>query len=280
MKKSRMRLLGIATAMSLLAPVAPAQQPQQCVNPANLDALVFWGRSDLKVVATRGPAFMGSFRPPAGFSLIGSGAINGIATKVAYKSSLAGDKAHAALLGALRAAGWADETPPGSTGTFVVKGAMNSATVCRNGERSMLMTVEAAGTTYLTVTNLSPQRRRECNAPDPAMQMPFPMDRNSMPRFQFPAGTTLGLGSGSGSGGNDLYTTSSRVISTETTSGLLEYLGVQIGEQGWQRNAGWSGTRSAGSTWSRTSDGVHKRGTLEIIRVSEGTYDVDFTVTQ
>ena len=53
----------------------------------------------------------------------------------------------------------------------------------------------------------------------------------------------------------------------------------QIAAQGWQRESGWSGSAGAGSTWRRISEGPPAFGSLEIIRVSERTYDVDFTMT-
>lgn len=101
--------------------------------------------------------------------------------------------------------------------------------------------------------------------------------RGSAPRFQFPEGTSLGQ-FGGGGGSNSLYTNASRIISSDTPARLAEHLATQLQAQGWQADADWSASGGAGSTWRKTHDGELTWGTLEIIRVSEDTYDVDFTL--
>jgi hypothetical protein len=120
----------------------------------------------------------------------------------------------------------------------------------------------------------------ECNTPDPGMQMPLVV--RDAPRFQFPAGTSIAPGSGGGGGGGGgnsyVQTSQSRVISKETHGRLEAYLADQIAAQGWQQESRWSGSRAAGSSWRRTGGDAPIQGTLEIVRVSEATYDVDFTM--
>jgi hypothetical protein len=271
------KLIPAITATFALA--AAAQQPGQCVNPELVNGLVFLGRSEMKTNVTPGlPGFMKGFRAPTGFALIGTG-VRGLGyTTVAYKTALASDKAHAALLAALGAEGWAVEATLGSSSTFNVADGPREGTVCRSGERLYLLVTEAAGVRYATVNAFPQQRPRDCNAPDPAMQILPLAALNAAPRFQFPAGTSLAQGAGGGGGDSGSYTMTSRIISAETAARLVEHLAGQVAGQGWQQESRWSGSRAAGSTWRKTGTGGFTWGTLEIVRVSEGTYDVDFTM--
>jgi hypothetical protein len=270
----------VIAAMAVVFPAAAvAQQPLQCMNPDLVNGLVFLGRGDMKISVTRGlPAFMSGFPAPAGFSLIGTGVRNVSSTPmttVAYKTSLTTDKAYAAVLASLGAAGWAVESTPGSAATFNVAGGPKEGTVCRNAERRLVMAAESASVTYVSIIAIPEARPRDCNAPQ-EMEMGFAMKRGAAPRFQFPAGTTLAQGGGGG-GSNTVYATSSRIISEQTPAALVEHLASQMEGQGWRQDAAWSSSGSAGSIWRKTSDGAPITGTIAIVRVSEGTYDVDFT---
>jgi hypothetical protein len=278
MKEPVMRKLVIATTAAVVAFAAVAQQPQQCVNPDLLNGLVFLGRSDQKVTVTRGlPAFMSGFRAPTGFSLIGTGVRGADTTVVAYKTSLPTDKAYTAVLAVLGADGWAVESTPGSAATFNVAGGLKEGTVCRNAERRTVLAADFAGVTYVNIFSFPGARPRDCNAPL-GLDLSSAMGPGASPRFQFPAGTSLAQGFGGGGGGsNSQFTTSTRIISGETAARLVEHLASQMASQGWRPDASWFGRGSAGSTWSKTDAGGLNWGMLEIIRVGEGTYDVDFT---
>jgi len=274
-----MHRFAIAAIAAVTALSATAQQPLQCLNPDILNGVIFLGRGDQKVEVARGlPPFMSGFRAPAGLSLIGSGMREGgMMAVVAYKTSLSADKAYAAVVSALGAEGWAVEPEQYSGATFHVAGNPEDGTVCRNGERRTVMVWEVAGTSYVNIMTNSQGRGRNCNVPDPVMNMGF-FGPNSPLRFQYPAGTSLAQGGGGGGGSSGDYLQSTRIISTETPASLVEYLASQIEGQGWSKDAGWSGTGNAGSTWRKTIDGQLAWSTLQIVRVSEGTYDVDFAV--
>jgi hypothetical protein len=172
------------------------------------------------------------------------------------------------------------EAMPGSSSTFNVAGGPREGTVCRSGERRFLRVTEAAGTRYVTLNAFPQERARDCNVPAPVEIFPL-ATLNAAPRFQFPAGTNLAQGAGGGGGGSGnsgSYTMTSRIISAETPARLVEHLTGQVAAQGWQQESRWSGSRAAGSTWRKASEGGSTSGTLEIVRVSEGTYDVDFTM--
>lgn len=263
----------------LFGSAALAQPPQQCVNPRNVNGLVFLGRSDMKVSVTRSLAsFMNGFRAPAGFSLIGTGVVQGVEAKVAYKTALGGDKAYAAMLAAMGAEGWAIETMSGEDNTFRAPSDLREGTLCRNGERRLMLVADSSDTTYVSIHNVQQPRHHECNTPDPGSEL-VGAGLNAMPRFRFPAGTSIARSLGGG-GSNDSFTMSTRIISGDTPGKLVEHVADQMVEQGWQPDSSWSGSRSAGSTWSKRSDGGITRSMLEIIRVSDRTFDVDFTQTQ
>jgi hypothetical protein len=266
-------------AIAVFATLANAAQPLQCTNPDILNGLVFLGRSDQKMTVTRGsPGFLGNFRAPSGFHLIGSG-VRGIGMDtVAYKTSLPGDKTYAALLAAFAAEGWEIEATPGAGATFNVAGSPREGTVCRNGERRILLVTEAGGATYASVNTYPVRRQLDCNAPDPLRNMVSGMN-STIPRFQFPVGTSIAQGGfGGGGGSSQSYSTSTRIISPEGQGTLVEQLGNQIERQGWRPDSGWSGANSAGSTWRKTIGGQLGSGTLDIVRVSKDTYEVSFTL--
>jgi hypothetical protein len=271
-----MRKYILAAAAAVLALAVGAQQPQQCLAPHLINGLVFLGRTDMTVsVARWQAAFMGSAKLPAQLVLIGAGTrANGL-TAVAYKTSLAPEKAHAAVIEALKAEGWTLEAPAVAA-TFRVAGtAPRQETLCRDAERRGVMVKDAANVRYINVVALPEARRRECNE---AQFMAGASLRGAMPRFQFPEGTSPAMGFGGGAGSDTSFTTSSRIVSPEAAASLVKHLAGQLEKQGWQPDSSWSGSVSAGSTWRRLQDGDVASGTLEVVRVTDHTYDVDFTL--
>lgn len=273
MRKSAATLIAAAFAFA-----AAAQQPQQCVNPELLNGLVFLGRAEMKVTVTRGQAaFMSGLEVPAGLTLIGSGVREAGLTHVAYRSSLSPEKAYAAIMDVLGADGWAPESSMGPAATFNVADGPREASLCRDGVRRGVQVAQIGGQSYVSILAFSEARQNPCNV-DLMMSGGFMPGRGVAPQFQFPQGTTLAFGGGGGGGSNTLYTSTSRIISPETPAALVRHLASQIEQQGWQPDADWSAGASAGSTWRKSLEGTPAWGTLEIIRVSEGTYDVDFTI--
>lgn len=277
-----MRKLTIVVCSAVATLATSAQQPQ-CTNEDIVNGLVYMGRSEMKAKVSRGsPGFMGNFRAPEGFSLIGTAVRDNDGrasmTSVAYKTSLASDKAYAALVAALGTEGWATENTSGGGNAFNVAGAPKDGTLCRNGERRSVMATEAGGSTYVSIHSYPESRPRDCNAPDTRSDLRTMQD--AVPRFQFPAGTSLAQGGfGGGGGSSQSWRTTSRIISADSAARLVEHLASQIEGQGWRADSGWTGAGSAGSTWTKKVDGQASVGTLDILRVSEGTYDVNFTMS-
>ncbi|HTP38101.1 MAG TPA: hypothetical protein VMI92_00860 [Steroidobacteraceae bacterium] len=277
-----MRKLAMTAIASCVALAAAAEQPLQCVNPDIINGVLFFGRSEGKIDVTRGlPPFMSGLRTPADFSVIGSGVRdNGMTTIVAYKTSLDSDNAYAAIVAALGTEGWEVEPQPGSTEAFRLANGPRDGILCRNAERRGVRVWEAAGVRYVNIETYPQAHPHDCNTPDPAMTRAFFGPNSAVPRFQFPAGTSLAQGAGGGGGSSEVYSTSSRVISTETPARLVGFLAGELQDQGWRQDADWSGNGNAGSTWRKTIDGQLTWGALKITRVSEGTYAVDFTLMQ
>ena len=273
-----MRKFAAAIGATTFALAVAAQQPLQCVNPQLLNGLVFLGRSELKVNVTRGqPAFMKDVKVPTGLVLIGSGVRQGGVTTVAYKTSLTSEKAFAGVVAGLEAEGWMVEAQPGQAATFNVAGSPREDTLCRDGRRRGVTVAEAGGARYVNVAAFEESRRRECNE-DPFSSPAMLMGQGAIPRFQFPEGTSLARRAGGGGGSDRMYSSSSRIISAEAPARLVEHLASQLESQGWQADSTWSANASAGSTWRKIHEGEPATGALEIVRVSEGTYDVDFTL--
>jgi hypothetical protein len=284
-----MRKLVIAVIASTASTMAsPAESLLQCVKPDILNGILFFGRSQEKVEVKRGlPAALESFRTPAEFSLIGTGvsADSGSQT-VSYKTAMPGEKAYLAMAAALGVDGWAVENTPDSRSTFNVEGAPRYGMLCRNSERRMLSVTELSGVRYANINLFTEQESRACNAPQ-VMDMggSSPALRAALPRFQFPAGSSLAQGSGGGgssSGSSDsipMVVSSTRVIGSETPATLEEILHLQLKNQGWQVSSNLNGNGGALSSWSKTIDGRLAWGTLEVVGISQGTLDVDFTMT-
>jgi hypothetical protein len=232
------------------------------------------------------PDVLTNLRAPADFELIGT-AVRGDSglTTVAFRTDLAGDEAFAAMLGSLETDGWTLEADQSSSQTFNVTGQPVNGTVCRDSERMSLIVQNVDDIRYASINSYVDQRALECGVEDPrlALRGPgmFEAMRTAMPRLEFPASTRPadgrgGLGGGM-SGSGDTVSTSSRIESPDSAAILAEHLAGQLSAQGWRRDAAWSGSLSAGSTWTRNgNDGRPSWGTLEIVSFGDDIYEVGF----
>ncbi|MEO8315791.1 MAG: hypothetical protein ABI645_13485 [Pseudomonadota bacterium] len=284
-----MRRLIITISSLAFAGIAPAQQALQCVNPDVLNSLVFNARADARLTISRTiPANTTGFRAPSGFTLIGTG-VRGPqfpSTVVAYKTTLARDKAFDSLLGFLSDDGWSREVSQQvQLPTVTVAGAQPSAaTLCRNGERRNIQVQEVEGVRYATIAGSATIPARACGVPVP--QQGFsgnPMAameaaRGIMPQFSLPE-TARNIGQdGSDFGGNGL-SSSMRIQSPDPAATLARHLGRQLQEQGWRGDAEWKGTLSTGSTWLRSNGaGQPYWLTLEILSVDNGIYEIGYSM--
>lgn len=290
-----MRKFIIAMSAAAFTAATPAQEAMQCVNPDVLNGLVFNGRAESRLVVKRTmPEIAIGFGAPADFTLIGSGVRGaGVATVVAYKTVLESGKAFDSLLDFLYADGWRRETTPrAQPPTVSVAGPLPlAARLCRDGERRNLLVQEIEGVRYATIFGFETSPPRACNAPDPrqlaqqGLQM-NPMAaintlRAGMPQFSFPETARMAGGAGAvdSNMNSDAVSTTARIESPDTAAALAGKLAQQLLAQSWRNDAQWNGTLSTGSTWTRkTDDGKTYWGTLEILSLGKGVYDVGFTL--
>lgn len=285
-----MRQLIIALGSLAFAVAAQSQQALQCANPDVLNSLVFNMRPESKLVVKRTmPESVAGFRAPAGFTLIGSG-VRGpnLSTVVAYKTQLTGKQAFDSWVAFLAAEGWEPEDTQQQQLPFSVAGATPlAAPLCRDGERRNLRVQEIAGVLYGTIVGFETRPARACNAPLPHQGVQFnPMEsmqaaQANMPQFAFPesaraAGESVLSNIG---GGGRSFSTYTRIQSPDTAATLAAMLARQLTSQGWRIDAEWKGRLSTGSTWARNADdGKQYRGTLEVLSLDGGRYDVGFLV--
>jgi hypothetical protein len=271
---------------------APAQQLLlQCVNPDVLNSLVFDARPESKLLLRREmPDNLAGFRAPAQFTLIGSGVrADGLSTTVAYRTALETQAALDSLVGFLSGEGWKGERMPEAQLPMAnVAGSQpNNARLCRDGNRRNIVMQDIGAVRYATIYGFETTPARACDAP-PA-QSGFGVNpmasvnarQASLPRFSFPDTARMSSGSAGGlslSGGN-MASTATRIESPDSPERLARHLAGQLAEQGWRSGTEWSGKLSTGSTWSRSNaDGQLLHGTLEILSLGEGAYDVGFSL--
>ena len=98
-----------------------------------------------------------------------------------------------------------------------------------------------------------------------------------LPRLSLPTDVRS---SGTGSGGNkDSYDSRIDVTSDRSRESLLAILNDQIRDQGWTYDISWSGDRSAGSTWTKSSaDGEPPLGMLNAFGGRTGRLSLRFSI--
>lgn len=284
-----MRKFVIAGSLVAITMAAPAQQVLQCVNPDVLNSLVFNARPESRIIVKRSmPDIVAGYRAPASFTLVGS-SVRGVnaATTVAYKTTLQAQPAFDQLLAFLSAEGWKPE-PPSQPAFSVAATQPTAALLCRDGERRSVNVRAIDGVRYATISSVGMIDRRDCGVPEAALGVAIANTaaranaaRANLPRFSFPASATMvAAPPGGDANGNSVVSSSARVQTEDAPASLLRHLARQLDQQGWRSDAGWSGSLGAGSAWSRRSgEGQVLLGTLEVMQVGAGIYEVGFTMT-
>lgn len=287
-----MRKLAVAIGSMTLVAGAMAQDAFDCVNPDVLNALVFDGRVESRLVVMRElPGNAEGFGAPPEFTLIGSGIRgNNAGTEVAYRTDLDGNQALASLRQFLGTQGWQIETQAvNQLPTMTVAGARPLAVqLCRDGERRSLRVREVDGVRYANITGYKSSPPRACNAPveqTPGFGDPMAAIntlRSRLPKISFPDTARMATGTGMDQTNlnSDSVSTAVRIESPDTAASLAEFIAAQVAEQGWFRDAGWNGKLSTGSSWTRfADDGRNYLGMLEILSLGGQVYNVEFTIS-
>lgn len=286
-----MRRLIIGIVSAGIAATAIGQQALlQCVNPDVLNSLVFNGIIESRVVISRSmPANVDGFRAPAGFSLIGSAARGQAfpSSVVAYRTALDREKALDSLLGFLAGEGWSRESVAQAqiAAVNVIGSQSPATTLCRNGERRSVQVQEIDGVRYASINGAATIPGRACGVQPPQQtfggnpRAALDAAQAIMPRFSFPdTARTNGQPPGGMRFGGNENSTSVRIQSPDSAATLASNLARQLREQGWRGDAEWKGSISTGSTWMRSNDaGQAFWGTLEILNLGNGVYDVGFS---
>ncbi|HTP38103.1 MAG TPA: hypothetical protein VMI92_00870 [Steroidobacteraceae bacterium] len=288
-----MRKFIIAVSATACSVAALAQEPFQCVNPDVLNALVFNARVESRLVAKRTlPDVADGYAAPADFTLIGS-VVRGanVLTSVGYKTALEARKAFDNLLQFMNAEGWQPEFTPRTPPAVTVAGPPPLAVnLCRNGERRNFLIRDIEGVRYAMISGYETSPPRACNVPAPQQVTLQGMQTNplaainalhdSLPQLSFPeTARMIAPPPGAENLNTDAVFSVTRIESPDTAATLAGLLSPQLVAQNWSNDAKWSGALSTGSTWIRkTDDGKKYWGTLEILSLGKGIYNVRFTL--
>jgi hypothetical protein len=249
------------------------------VNPDVVNSLLFGGRPNEVSVTRSLPDALADFGSPAGFELIGSMHQGiGDATTTAFKTDLDLQAAFDSLVASFAPDGWILEENT-SPNTFLLPDRPLSGSICRDGDRRVISVRDVNGTHYASISTYSQGQVRACGdagRPDPIRDV-FALQQE-LPRFSFPesAQAVNNAGASGISGSSGGIGTAARITSPDSAGSLANHLGNQMIDQGWYRDASWSGSLSSGSTWTRQlDDGTPVWGTLEVIELTNRTYEVE-----
>src|SRR5690606_30048147 len=237
---------------------ATGQDLLQCIAPDVREGLLFVTPADaLPPVTPDVPAEIAALRVPAAFALIGS-ADRGFSIAAAYKASGDPQAVLDAAVSALTADGWALAPGANMPSAFASPTMTRSQSLCKDGNSAGVSVRLVDDTTYVSYSVAKSSERTDCAMRGTLRER---MDAG-LPSFDYSAfGAPTPRGSsGSSSGISTLRST--RVDVNAELPALASELARQLREQGWQEDTSWTGTVTAGSTWSRTTDGARRAGTL------------------
>jgi hypothetical protein len=223
---------------------------------------------------------------PAPFDWIGSAERGGTlapSVTAAFRTDLTAAMALDAAIDGLTSSGWERRDRPSFGGAVFGGPALpRSETACRGDDPVTVTASEMNGVTYVSYGFSLSRNNTACDQDPRAIFGSSSADRY-MPNLQFPPDPVTGQavrprGSGGGGGGNERYS-QTEIEHNATLGDLASYLSQQLAAQGWISDASWTGSTTAGSTWSRQPDAdTELEGTLEIITLAATRYDVSFHV--
>jgi hypothetical protein len=290
-----MRKLSVALVFTFTSPVLLAQDLLSCLHPDVEQGMARSGIAGVvadAVVTRTLPEAMNGVDPPDNFELIAS-AVGARETTVAFKADQATAEAHEAALVALEADGWAvqggERTPVYYEGsaTSPVPSVMTS--LCLDDRTVRVGSRFIEGLSYVNYHFSAAGLGRPCGGVEgigsalAGLRSQNDLDQ-FMPSLRFPTDPATGnevvarqMGSGGGSGSR--YNTA-QVNIAMPHGDLARFLGEQLGAAGWTADASWSGSLTAGSTWTRAADPEREiMATIEVAARTPTAYDVTFRIT-
>jgi hypothetical protein len=283
--------IGLLEVQSARAQQASAQYGEllQCVDPAVLEGLVF--RTVAATVSDEVPPEMTGVTPPAGFDWIGSQrrAMPGTSSllrsgsgpvsqvNAAYKTGLSRDEALAAAMAALAADGWtASPQRMGGGAPFGSITPDQPEIVCKDEQAVTVNVNEIDGTTYVSYGFTTGQVASNCLSDDERRRLGMP-GAEYMPTLDIPPDPATGRPARRGGAGGSGTTQRVEVFHGASLAELTAALTQQLVEQGWANDASWTGTTTAGSSWSRrVDDDTRVQGTLDLTDTGETSYTIMF----
>jgi len=261
-----------------------------CIDPDILHGLLLPGPAGQGFrITDEVPAELASFKPPRELTWMGTSERQtgaAASSSAVYRTSLDPVPARAAAAGALTAAGWQLRSDSLFRGMNVfVSGIPVAAaqTYCREGIPVSVSAGALDGASYVV---LSVPRSKggfnTCEQPLPMRQEHSPLD-DYLPTLETPLDPATGRpaalrggGSTGGGGGRQRANASFRLKSS--VDAVARHFASQMAGQGWSADASWSGTGTAGSTWSRRVDaGTAMQATLAVSNFGDDRFTVMFS---
>lgn len=286
-----MRRLAIAATAALVCQAAASQGLLQCADPDVLDGLVFTGLNGTaggQQVRPDMQAEMAALPRPPELIWIARGDVPGTTTN-AFRSSLRPDVALDRALEHLERDGWqVQQSGPSLVSQVFIAGPRHyHGLACRAGQQIALSSREVEGESYVNYRISPSGLSAQCGGTTAQGALPLqalaPATANAVPNLRYPVDPATGrpaVARSSGSGGD----TRSRFVSSDVhvatpIAVLADSLATQLIEQGWQADARWAGSVTAGSTWSRVDDGQTLLGQLEVLEKAPSAFNVTMRVT-
>jgi hypothetical protein len=277
-----MRRLGLFTTGVLFGVAAFGQDLLECVDPDVLRGLVFTGNSP--VISTAVPAEMSGVGVPSQFGWIGSaqrnlGQVMGSQTTsvtAAYGTTLSVDAARDLAVKTLESEGW-NIVPAPAMGGGVFTSASFSVpwSACRGDEAVTVTANRLDGKTYVLY---GASRGGNSTACDTRFLPTFTTGLDEhMPSLELPSDPATGAaarvqssGGGSSGGGRNARV---EFGLDDSASNVASHFARQMAAQGWVGDASWSGTSTAGSSWSKTPDAETTiLSTLQVTEVGDSQF--------
>ena len=260
-----------------------AEDPFACVDPDVADAFLGRWNQARPTYSSSVPAAFLNTELPANLELIGS-SVSGSMTIVVYKSNTNPDKAVASTMEALKNAGWKNlsESHYQRRGGFQVGPKPVSTALCHDSKAGSISVVAKEGSngTLLSLVAYRQNNPQTCDEQSSKSRMHHhgPELHKYLPVLQVPAkAKASNIGSG---GGGDEYSAHVVVSSTMGRAELMSYFDDRIRDQQWVPDAGWSGSTSSGSVWTKTDeDSKAMVGVLRIADAAADIYNIRFTVS-
>lgn len=268
-----------------------------CIDPDVLYGLLLPGLQGQSFrVASVVPPELAGFKPPRQLTWLGAterGAGGTMQVSAVYRSSLAPEAARIAAAAALAADGWELQSSYRPLGNSVFVSARIPGladTYCREGKPVGLLSSALDGVTYVVLSVSRVGNSAGLISPcDPSSQpvaRPVSALDPYMPALALPSDPATGqpVAMRSGGGGSNSDTkrrTSVSFALNASLASVAQHFASQMAAQGWAADASWSGTGTAGSTWTRRmDDDSHLQGNLSVSAFDTDRFTVVFHVVR